>query len=516
MATLEMMEDPLPPDLVPKVMFLPDASRAMGLRIVAPPGAGKSRLLGRYVTFMDFVRNYPTVLIDPIGQSIDNLLDRICRLSEHDQKLLWPRVVYIDLGAEFGKVTPLPIYYRRGDESLYTISQRFLDVVRRADPDLRHAPLLGWNAVASVGEVVGMALAALGMQLSESDLLLEKPEQFLPALIDLIPTYPELSLVVEFFKEHKAKSKTQRDRETLAFRRTVAPLRLDPKQRALYCADGEGLNFEEIESKRQLVLFDLRNVESDQARRFAMLWVFRVLREHLFRRGTASTLPLSLAIDELTYLLPADPREDDVLTEDLVELTSRIARNHNVWLTLSHQDLNQVSPRVQNVLMRMGTQIFGGMSDPDMVDKTARRYVKYDPYAIRKIEPVYAGVPHYSGRAVISVPEVIDYRTQEYTYDEQVVLFSERLYGLKPMEFEVALGNQQGSLPRHTRRVSLANIEKGIYPDLVQLITVRAELARRQGIPIDEALTGISDRQLALAARSKASSDSPPPRRAPD
>lgn len=508
-----VLREEIPLEVVRNLAVVSDQARTMGIRIAAPPGAGKSRLLGRYISFLDFLRGYPTLLVDPSGQSIDNCVDRIGRLSKKDQELLWPRVVYVDMGATFGLVEPMPLYHKLGDETLYTQSRRFLDVVRRADPDLRRAPLMGWNAVSSIGEIVGMALSALGLQISEADLLLDKPEEFLATLRSLAQEQPDLVPVIGFLNEYKARSKTQRDRETMAFRRVIAPFRLDPKQRALYCTPGTGVDLQTAERNQQLVLFDLRGVESEDARRFAMFWVFRTIREHMFRRGTNPKLPISLVIDELTYLLPSDPREDDMLTEDLVELTSRIARNHKVWLTLAHQDLNQVSPRVQNVLMRMGTQIFGGMSDPDMMEKTARRYVKWDPYMVKKVNPVWMNVQEGFGFRSFSSPRVIDQTTEEFSYDEQVLLFGERLYDLGPLEFEVAIGTQEGRLPRHTRRVNLGAFESGIYPDLAKIEEVRHVLAKRHGLVVSEALALIEARREGVLDSSRILYDAPPPRR---
>ena len=50
-----------------------------------------------------------------------------------EQRALWPRIVYVDMGAH-DAVTPFPLYHRLGErDTLYQISQRYLDVLRLLD-----------------------------------------------------------------------------------------------------------------------------------------------------------------------------------------------------------------------------------------------------------------------------------------------------------------------------------------------------------------------------------------------
>jgi len=46
----------LPPDMVQRLLWLPDRSRSMGIHIMAGKGSGKSRLMGRGITWQDFLR----------------------------------------------------------------------------------------------------------------------------------------------------------------------------------------------------------------------------------------------------------------------------------------------------------------------------------------------------------------------------------------------------------------------------------------------------------------------------
>ena len=67
---------------------------------------------------------------------------------------------------------PFPLYYRLGNETLYTIAQRYIDVIGKIDPDLRSASIEGFSAVKRVGSNVGMLLTAMECQITEAANLL--------------------------------------------------------------------------------------------------------------------------------------------------------------------------------------------------------------------------------------------------------------------------------------------------------------------------------------------------------
>lgn len=63
-----------------RLLWLPDSSRSMGIHIMAGKGSGKSRLMGRIIAWLDFIRGVPQVIFDPHGPTIDNFLDKLLRL----------------------------------------------------------------------------------------------------------------------------------------------------------------------------------------------------------------------------------------------------------------------------------------------------------------------------------------------------------------------------------------------------------------------------------------------------
>src|SRR5262249_41154115 len=148
--------------------------------------------------------------------------------------------------------------------------------------------------------------------------------------------------------------------------------------------------------------------------------------------------PISLIVDELTSLLTVDPVSADLLAADIDELVNVLARNYRLWLTVAHQELFQMSERLQKTLMSMGTQVLGVTSDPDAALDMAGRFFRYEPGWVRKIEPVYMSVAH--------TVAVIDYRTTEFTPEEQLLLKSYEFTGLRQFQFLVRPARAEGDL----------------------------------------------------------------------
>src|SRR5215213_27187 len=95
--------------LVPKNLrsshaWIPDDARLNGICILGGPGSGKSRLMGRLIAFLDFLRGIPVVILDPVGVTIDNFLHRMALLPRAQQERLWPHVHYIEMSGRWSTV----------------------------------------------------------------------------------------------------------------------------------------------------------------------------------------------------------------------------------------------------------------------------------------------------------------------------------------------------------------------------------------------------------------------------
>ena len=476
-------------------LLFPDAARSMGIHIMGGKGSGKSILMALGFAWFDFHRGIPTIVFDPIGTVTDYFLGRLLYLSKEDQRALGKRVLYVDMAGANNRVVPFPLYYRLGNESLYEVSQRFLDVVKKTDPYLQIAPLEGWNQVWRTGTYTGQVLSALGYQITEAESLLRHPAHWAAELRQASSQHSELLPAVEFFRGMGQADERLRIRRTETFFTKIAYFALDPIQKAMFGAATPGINWQQVMDQRMMVLLDFRHEHSLEGRRFKMVWALKLLLDFIRRRGPGRFLPISLIVDELTELLAADPVSQNLLAADIDELVNVLARNYRLWVTLAHQELFQVEERLQKTLMSMGTQILGVTSDPDTATNLAHRYFRYQPNWVRKYEPVWMASPHIPGISEYRMPSVVDYRSHEFTLEEQRLLKSYEFTNLRQFEFLVrpALGegNTQGSL----KRVDIASLVEGKYPDAKQVDTARNLLMERDGQNADDLLKEIAARR---------------------
>lgn len=487
----------IPYDLARRFLWLPDYVRSMGIHLMAGRGAGKSRLLGRIIAWLDFVRGVPLVIIDPIGGCIDNLLDRIVRLPGSVQESLWERIIYVDFSGSEGFVTPFPIYYRMGTESLYTVSHRYIELIRRLNPELDAAPLLGLNAIIQLAIPAGMILSALGFQITEAEDLIRSPEGWSPHFDRAVRANVEAASAIPFFSEFAQLREAERKRQSTSLLTKIAQFNYDPAIKALVGASLPGIDWDTVVEKRLAVLLDFRGVWNLELRRFLMLHVFNYLMDYIKLRGPGRHTPLSVIIDEVTQVLTASSGNSPLLADDLDALVNVYARNAMIWLTLCHQHNWQLSPRIQKSLMSLGTQIIGVSQDPEEALALARQLFRYDAYKVKKYEPIYTS---YMGDSW-----VIDQRSVFFTPEEQAILKSFEIQDQERFHFLVKPAVAEGDVTGKVHRISIERLDQGLYVNEELVAKARAILTRRSGIPIETILAEIEARlerpQITLSPR---------------
>lgn len=478
----------LPKHLTTTHAWIPDEARFNGICILGGPGSGKSRLMGRLLAYLDFLRGIPVVILDPLGGTIDNFIHRISLLPRAQQEQLWPRVFHIDMSGQENRIQ-FPLHYRiSATESLAAIALRFVDVVRRLDPNLSHAAMEGTNALMRIGQNVGMILAALQLPITEAPSLIAHPERWKQRFEHAKIAFPEVQPAIDYmldFAKHKPEFRARRSESFLA---KLQMFLLDPGMRAMFGASTPGLDWAQAIERRYAVLIDFRHELTEEYRRFKLLWVFMYLLSYLNARGYAGrTQPVSVLIDELTEFVNFHASDGkSVMTDDIEKLVSVISRNYGVWLTLAGQGLSQFDLRIQKMLMRMGSQIIGNTPDPEDALYLARQLIPYDPYREKKREPIWMKIDPlpilaFFGGPTYATPKIIDYRSVEFTPEEQYLMNLRRFQELEKLTFLVKLARGEGNLHAPLRVMSIASIDGGLYPDPFHMNQVRQLLSARYG-----------------------------------
>jgi hypothetical protein len=476
----------------PRMLFVPDSARSMGIHIQAGKGSGKSRLMGRIIAWLDFLRGIPQVIFDPHGATIDNFLDKLVRLPREWQARLWQRVIYVDMSGKSGYVYPFPLYYRFGGESLYQISQRFLDVIRKIDPFLQTASIEGWNALWRAGTNCGMLLAALGLQITEAERLLERPMTWKRRFDQILKSDPELGSVISFFQELQRLIDEEKysvhNRLTRSFSNKIQMFLLEPSMKAMFGSSFPGVDWYRVIDDRMTVLLDFRHEHDIERRRFKMMWAFNYFLDFVKHRGLGRHIPVSLVIDELAALFSVQALAADLFASDLDELINQIARNYSVWLCIAHQEMFQFSEKLQKTLMTMGTHVIGGTSDPDAAFGMARNLFRYEPYWVKKYEPIWM--------SDILGPFIVDHTSVEFTPEEQFLLRSSEFLRQVRFQFLIRPASGEGKLTWNLYPISISEFDRDQYPIEELTGLAREMLMKYRGWPVNELVAEVDSRHL--------------------
>jgi hypothetical protein len=486
--------------------ILPAAARGMGTFIAAPPGSGKSRLIGRRLAWRDFINKIPLVVKDPTGGATDNFLDKIRREpSRKKQEEYWKRVRYVPMNGYQGHVVPWPIYYEAWEgESFSSQAQRFVEVITRVDPNLQTAPMQGLNALSGAAHPGGIVLRALGLGISQLWDLLRNPTAWEAQLERVEREHPETVEAIDDLRMLATMIPRDRFSQLMSLRNKLRPLRLNPTYKAIFGGTTPGIDWQEVVDKKLAVLIDFRGVQ-DEMKRFCLLWVYNSFLTYIKHRGHGNMdNPISFIIDELSFMVDSAGGNADILTADLNELKNQIARSHGVWVTLATQGLFQLPPRMQQTMLSMGTVILGQMSDDRMAEELARRFYQYDPFRLKKSRRIYGTESRGSGIYRASRPVVVGEQTTEYTRGEQTVLNSRIFLALEQYHFLVGQSKREGELPTALHEVSIEDLDRGQFQENVTTDPIRALLARRDGLPINKLLKEITpspDKPVPLPAQ---------------
>jgi hypothetical protein len=397
-----------------------------------------------------------------------------------------------------GLVIPWPLFAPAyPGEPFFDQASRYLDVLLRSDIHLTNAPIMGWNRLAPLARSTGMLLCAAGLTIVEMESCLTEPSVWLPHFLPLVKKHRELKNAYKDFKAYSELSKPERDTRSDLLKSKLELFRHSPPMRAMFGTTKPGISWQEVVDKRQCVLIDLSDISTRDQKLFCLLWIFQSLLSFLKRRKPGRHLPLSLVIDELSFLTSTAGVNPDILTSDLDELVNRLARNSSCFVTLATQDLSQFNLPLQHMLLSAGNLIIGGTSDPQTAEALTKRFIPLSLSEVKKSELVSIGGLH-------SFPGHFDFspifRTTEYTLEEQLYRYSRMFLELPAFHFFLAQAEREGTLPTKLVPFSIENRDANRYPNLSLVETALTCLSRRDGLAIAELLAEIPARTRNLAA----------------
>lgn len=457
-------------------LAIPDEHRLRGISIHAGSGSGKSAMLGKSVSVQDFLRGLPQVILDPHGPLIDNFLLTIARLPSAVQRLLWPRVRYVDLSGKGDHVTAFPLLYRLPDESLRDAADRLLEALRKVNPHLARAPIMGLPALLRIGRPILMILTALNEPITAAEQLLRLPEEWDDRIRAAEQEYPELEAAAQILRQDYPSLKpAERMNLTRSFLVEIAPFALDPTLKAMFAAAIASVDLAEVEARRQIVLLDTRRETNTFRRAFKTRWVYEWFMSYIKARGTTYALPIGLIIDELTELTNQVSLDIDLFARDLDELINVYARNYGIWTTLAHQEMFQLSSGTQKSLLTMGTQVFGVTADMEAAKYIAEQFLSIDPYFVKRVDNVWGGSTFGS--------VVVEEREAFMPLEEQILRGAQRLMALQPFEFLVKRKDSPRMIKTSARRL----VDSPWPSDHTETLAyIRQQLALRTGVPRSE------------------------------
>jgi hypothetical protein len=482
-------------------------ARNLGIGVSGTRGIGKTQLL-RLIAWLDFFHfRKPTILIDPVGSTIDGLLSMIPHYRAEDQAALWARIRYINLTPSTHAMgMPMLSRVGIGRETVFDLAQRFPAALLRLDPKLKDASQEGFNVLWESATHGCAILTALGFQVSELPALLREPESWQRAFAEAHRRCPEVADAVAFFERDYLPLRPEQRRTRIKSLLTKLTLFADPPTKAQFCAAISHLDWEALRTERQLWLIDLRFEPPGESRQFKLIWTLLLIIDYIKRWGAANSgdrsQPLSLIIDEVTALFAEGGASSRLLMADLDGLINRLSRNYNIHITMSYQELFQLPSGIRQTLLSLGTQCFGRMTDWETMEFVAKRYTDYDPDLIKSREPI---LRTWQGQAY-----AIGSRVETYSRPEQRTMTLERLTQLPTFRYLISLTTAEGEPPQSLRELSIAPYAMRRFPPAHRLDEIRTELSRRDGLPVETILREIAGRGPGAWASVPESSDRGP------
>jgi hypothetical protein len=469
---------------------LPAEARVMGLYLLGASRTGKSRMLGRVISWQDFLDEIGQVIFDPRGVTISNFLDKLLRflqyVPEDQHASYWRRIRYVEVSGKGGNITGLPLYYRlTPEETLAEISERFLQLTLRSNPHMADAQYFGWPPFHRFGLNAGIICASLGLQVTDIESLISHPEQWLSRFAEAEARFPEAKPACDFFRnEYLPMRPANRERLTNAFRDKIVQFTQDRLLSYQFGGKAPAIDWEEVEKEGLTVLLDFKGETNTELRRFKMLWLFDYLFHWIKTRGRRS-YPLALLIDEFASMANKVFSGENPFAVEIAEFIQEYLRNSNIWLTVAHQSIEQLDDQLRSIVFSLGTYLFGRAPVPE-ARILADVLFKRDPMRVKHWRKIWMSGGSFYGLPL--APFVVDVEPEFISLEDQLEQAANRIAELGRFRFLCRPALREGEVSHSVIPISIAHVDRdewtGDYhfPNPQRIREVCSLLAAQSGI----------------------------------
>jgi len=483
---------------------IPDRARSGGLMIFAPSGWGKSRLLGRRICYQDTMRGTGQVVIDRVGGTIDNLLDKVLYLPRDKQLEVGSRLIYCNMAGQSGYVTLWPMLQRRHqEESLYQTSERVVKLLSQIDENFANATIQGLTRSAPLLRSVCQVLTAHALPITMADPILVSPKAHVDLMHLAAERNPEAREAAADLQAFASVTPRERDIRSEPLRNRLSVLKHDLQTRAMFGTPRPPvISWEEVVQKGQTVLIDLRHEVSDFALNVKLFWVWNSILEYIQSRGAAghSLPPLSVVIDELSFFTQGTNLNTKEIVKDFREIVFARKRNANIWLTCATQEMRELPQELQTACLSMGSLMFGATIDEETALMLSRRFDAIDPYKLKDSRTIWGFRPE--GNSIDpNAPRTYGITGEQrifFNFDEQRVMNSEKYLNLPKEDWFFARARYEGHVPRTLTRITTRNLDPGQFinhtfgeEDLLEKLKTR--LMTRNGAKVEDVIQELED-----------------------
>lgn len=467
-----------------------------GLRLVGGSGSGKTVLAAALAFNLWLYQCRSSYIFDPTGSFLASFLSRFkdyCeqqQVSEDEIARLESRIKVYELGADSGHIMRSPQCQRFPGESMTAAVERILAWVLAGRPESQSAAIMGWSSLEKILTPYLYLAMALNLALTELADLLQHPksDEWKLRYQLALERYPrETREAVNFWqKEYSSWDKATRRQAITIVESFLKPYRYNEPWRASLGATVSDFDDEHFIATGTMVFFIGGGQESIDQRQMLDWHVRRFLAYIRLRGSGHHHEEVGFFIDEPSLLYTPSDKGMEMWAQLIGEAVQVLKRQYQIHpLVVLHQSQSQLHPLIAHHFAALG-QVVGKAADYESALELAPQVFDQRP-VLKYWEPVLMHIPN---RGI----EVVNRRPVEYARDEVLQQQAEILLSLDRFKFLCRLSPyKEGG-----RRTELQQLDFspfiGSFPDAAWVKAKREQLAKKSGVPIEEALADIDGR----------------------